>query len=111
MGPLWIKPVETTTKPGDFGAVVKGQNLLVPEVIVHAIESSGVRTAADFVSFVDAFPSAMASVLNWSLPEVYRGLNKLRGQLHGHIDARIAKPSRRSKFAYGALRPTAFNHD
>lgn len=111
MTPLRIKPVEAEVEPGDFGIVVKEPDLLVPEAVVHAVPPGDIRTVTDFVSYMDAFPSAVASLLHWSVSDVHHGLGKLRAQLRGHVDDSVVEPVRRPRFAYGALNPNATCHE
>jgi hypothetical protein len=65
----------------------------------------GVRTAADLVSYMDAFPSAVAHLLHWPLRDVSAAKARLVAQLAGHEPAEaLRSPSRRAP-PLGAMDP------
>ena len=105
MNSLRIKPSKSQASPGDFAAQVTDSNLLLPESVASALASHGVATAVDLVSYVQAFPSAVAADLKWSIPELTQAIARLNAQLVGHVDERILNPPRRPKPGYGALNP------
>lgn len=68
-------------KPGDLAAMVEGDTLLVPEAVAHLARSGGLRTASELVSYMEAFPSAVASQLHWKLEDVTVAVTNLHRQL------------------------------
>ena len=110
MEPLRIKSTKSGFKPGDFGAVVdeSSSELELPEQIATTLQSQGIHTATELISYVEAFPSAIAARLNWTLPDVLNGLEALRGQLKGHVDDAVLSPTRRGRTSYGAMNPATY---
>jgi hypothetical protein len=101
-----LKPARLDFRPGDFGAAVVGGDLMLPEDIVNVLASHGVRTAAELVSYLQTFPSAVAHELHWTVSDVMKGLTSLGGQLRGYVDDAILNPPQRPKMGYGALDPS-----
>src|SRR5271166_5033479 len=99
MNPLKITSGMSEAAPGNFGATVDASNsrLLIPDDLATALASHGIRTATDFVSYVQTFPSAVAMELNWSVSDVLRGLENLKNQLRGHVDDAILNPPEHPK--------------
>lgn len=111
MNPLQIRAADWPAEPGDFRASVhEASSLLLPRDVASALASHGVRNAAEFVSYVDSFPSAVAAELNWSVADVLNAVSKLRDQLRGHVDEAILSPPRR-QHGYGALNPSLLKRD
>ena len=108
MRPLEIRPISSFAKPGDFQASIDEASfvLLLPEDVATPLASHGVRNAAEIVSYVESFPSAIAADLGWTVPDVLQALNRLRDQLRGHVDEAILNSPQRPKHGYGALDPS-----
>jgi Papain family cysteine protease len=110
MEPLKIKSIKSGIKPGDFGAIVDESALALelPEQIATTLQSQGVHTASELISYIEAFPSAIAARLKWTLPDVLSGLEALRGQLKGHVDDAVLSPTKRGPVSYGAMNPATY---
>ena len=107
--PLQIKPVPTRDRRGDLRARVHDGTLLVPERVVVALSPLNVRDAVDLLSYLQAFPSSVASQLGWDTSDVHHALSLLRGQLRGLVDKEILDPPVRTEPSYGALHPSTAN--
>jgi len=105
MDMLRIKPVQSDARPGNFGAKIVGSDLMLPEDIASAFAAHGVRNATDLVSYVHAFPSAIAADLHWNVADVLKGLRVLSAQLSGLVDDEILSPPPRPRVHFGALNP------
>lgn len=109
MRPLQIKPAAVRETPGDLRARLKDDNLLLPDRVAMAFAALGIRTAADLVSYLQAFPTSVADELGWEPQDVHHALALLRKQLRGRVDDSILNPSLRREPAYGAVLPTGAN--
>ncbi|SRR5260370_25792557 len=109
MTELMIKPAEGKRPgddaPGDFHASIVGSDLVLPESIASKLKSQGIRTAAELLSLVNGFPSAVAFLLNWSIPDATRAADILRSQMRGHIDSFFLKAPTRQMPPLGARNP------
>ncbi len=102
---LRIKSVEATCKPGDLGAVISGDDLLLPRQIAEAFLNQGVRSAVDLVAQIDAFPGATARALGWTPAQVATGLTQLRTTLADAIPSALLRPPPRERPGMGAMAP------
>jgi hypothetical protein len=102
---LKIKAAERTAKPGDFGASIEGSDLLLPEEIANVFNTYGLHEVTEILSYVDAFPSTIATDLHWSPSDVQDGLIALRQQLSGYVDEAFLTAKRGPQRRYGALPP------
>ena len=89
--------------PGDFRALMTQSTLHLSEVIAQLLADQGVRTAADPVAYLYAFPSFIAQALSWDAAEVKRGRETLCLQLRGVVDDDILHPPQQPPLSYGAL--------
>jgi hypothetical protein len=106
MLPLQLKPLATSTnRPGDFGARVVGNTLLLPQRVLYALEKLAVRNGVELVSFVNAFPSSVASALGWSIDEVTQARTALLKELRGVLPDDVLNPSLSPRRGFGALPP------
>jgi hypothetical protein len=87
--------------PGDFGAVVRDDRILLPKNVGEAAGKLSLRNAEELVSYAQAFPSAVASALNWPAESVAPAARRLAESLK-----LPAEPTSRPARAYGALDPT-----
>lgn len=102
---LLIKPVEASSGPGDLGAHISGDDLLLPRAIAEAFLRQGVRSATDLVAQIDAFPGATARVLGWQPSEVREGLARLRAVLAEALPPATLQPEHRRRPGMGARDP------
>jgi len=105
MDMLKIKAVPSAARPGNFGAKVVGSELRLPESVANAFAAHGVRNATDLVSYLHAFPSAIAADLHWNVRDVLRGLDELSVQLSGFVADEILSPPQRPRVYFGAQNP------
>jgi hypothetical protein len=103
--PLFIRPVRRDAQPGDFGATVSGTDLILPEDVARTFMAHDVRTAADLLSYIYTFPTAVAEELRWKPADLKRGLARLKGQLAGHVDDFFLNPPAIPARHYGASDP------
>ena len=101
---LAIRPVNEEASPGDLHVRVSGDQLLVPAPVCRALAGQGLRTATDLLSYLVAFPSAVAHSLHWNHGEVAKAVDRLRIDLAGYIDT-DAYSARRPNPPLGALSP------
>lgn len=91
--------------PPNFGAEVTGTKLRVPENIADALKTLRLHTAIEFVSFLQAYPTAVAKALDWKLAEVVQARDTLIKDLRGVLpDGFLETPRRR--VVYGAVDPS-----
>jgi hypothetical protein len=105
MNPLRIKGIPSTWSRGDFGAVVRGSDLTLPQEVAETFVKHGVRNADDLVSYVQTFPSSIARDLQWDVTDVFHGLTRLRTQLSGYVADDVLNPPQRHAKGYGAMNP------
>jgi hypothetical protein len=107
---LTIRPIQSAARRGDFDGTIdeSGLALELPEQIASSLKSHGVRTAGEMVSYIEAFPSAIAAELQWTVPDVLRGLENLRKKLRGHVDDAVLNPSTREQHSFGAMNPATY---
>lgn len=110
MLPLQLKPLATnTTRAGDFGARVAGDTLLVPQHVLEALEKLAVRNGVELVSFVNTFPSSVASALGWSIDEVAQARTALLKDLQGVLPDDVLNPATSARRGFGAIPPIAID--
>jgi hypothetical protein len=104
---LTIGRSRTVPRPGDFRAVVENGRLLLPEEVVDLVAGqSGVRSASEFLSWLETFPSAVAERMHWSPQDVCRATVGIQALLREHLDpAVMAHQPRGPVRVYGALDP------
>lgn len=113
MQPLKIKPIKSAIKRGDFDGIIDESDLALklPERIVSTLKSHGVRTAGEMVSYIETFPSSIAAALEWTVPDVLRGLEGLRSKLSGHVDDAVLNPRKHERHSFGAMNPAIYKRD
>jgi hypothetical protein len=104
--PLRIRAIPAAERRGNLCAKIDDGNLLLPTRIVEVLAALDIRTAADLVSYLQAFPSSIAIQLGWDLADVSRALRRLRAQLKGRVHEDILNPAVRREPPYGALDPS-----
>jgi hypothetical protein len=87
--PLIVTPSDSEISPGDLHATISGNTILIPKAAAQSFSQQGVRTAVDLLSYMQTYPSAVASALNWSNKDVSAAAEKLRGQLSGKVDRAV----------------------
>jgi hypothetical protein len=87
--PLIVTPSDAEVSQGDLHATISGNQILIPRAAAQSFDQQGVRTAADLLSFMQTYPSAVAKALNWSDKDVSAATEKLRGQLAGKVDSAL----------------------
>ncbi len=105
MRKLLIKSVDAKCKPGDLGAVISGDDLLLPRQVAEAFLRQGVRSATDLIAQIDAFPGATARALGWNAAQVAAGLTQLRATLADAIPSALLQPPSRERPGMGAMAP------
>lgn len=78
--------------------------LLLPADVAKVFAIFGVRDAVALLSYLQAFPSAVADGLHWDTADVATAAARLRGQLRGHVDENVLTPAQSGR-TYGAIRP------
>lgn len=107
MRALTLSPTDDTASPGDLRARVVDGRLLVPRQVAAAARDAGVRTAADLLSYMQSFPSAVADQLHWSAADVTAATQRLQNDLRGHVEPEILAPPQRKSPVLGARDPAA----
>lgn len=102
---LTIRSSAGRSSPGDLHARVENQNVYLPDPVAKAFQQEGVRTAADLLSYMHAFPSAVADILHWQPQEVAQATSRLERQLLGRVDNSVLGPGTRSNPPLGAFDP------
>ena len=87
--------------PGDFNARRVGDRLEVPQAIADIIESQGIRTSDEFLSYAEAFPSALAQCLGWSAKDAQQATQRLSQQLGSNVGQAPERPD----VYFGARKP------
>ena len=105
MQALIIQATNKKARPGDLAAQVEDQELRLPRAVALAMEREGIRTAADLLSYMQAFPSAVASLLHWQQRDVMEALARLKAQLAGRVPDEVLEPGRFPEPIPGALDP------
>lgn len=95
----------------DFGARVQADRLHVPQDLGAVLRRFQVRNAEQFVAYLQTFPTAFASELDWNADELEHALRKLLSTLRGHVsDALLDADRDRFEPGYGALPPSRRSH-
>lgn len=87
--PPIVMPSDDEVSQGDLRATISGNTILIPRAAAQSFGQQGVRTAADLLSYMQTYPSAVAKALNWSDKDVSAATEKLRGQLAGKVDGAL----------------------
>src|SRR4051794_22218659 len=102
---MLIQATNDQPHPGDLKAEVRGDTLLLPRSVVKAARDNGIHTAEELLSYIEAFPTSMASVLNWTVPDMSIAIAGLKQQLRGHLPDEQIDVRQRARPAFGALDP------
>ncbi len=105
MNPMMVADARARLTPGDFGAFVFEDRLHVPPSLCESLRRLGLCSVEDFVTYANAFPSALADELGWRIEDLDRARMTLIASLRGHVRSEILSPSDPPKFGYGALDP------
>ena len=100
-----IEPSVRPCIPGDFGAKVSGNHLLLAQEVAQRLAGISINTAEDLIVYTHSFPSTVASQLGWSLGELDQAAKLLVVVLEGHVDPRFLHPSPAVDYGFGALNP------
>ena len=98
-------------KPGDLGARLTGAALSVPPDVATALGRLSVGNAEELVSYLQSFPSAIASALQWTPDEVSEARQKLVAMLRGKVPDALLDPPPAIRRAYGAMDPSSYGRD
>lgn len=91
--------------PGDFGARVADDRLLVPEALENVLEQLSIGSVEEFLSYLRVFPTAVASVIRWEPRQVETARGRLAQQVLGFISNEILDPPEPEERALGAFAP------
>jgi len=95
MQPITLVAVQKSVPaPGDFGAVVKGTTLEVPQDVLDCVTHRKINTASELVDTIQAAGPSFRRGLNWNVPELEKALEKLTQQLTGLVDDVVLNPQR-----------------
>lgn len=74
---------------GDFCTRVDNGQLVAPQELVNILKRFGAQSAEDFVAYIQIFPTALCSALEWNIDELMQAEARLYEQLSGHVPADI----------------------
>lgn len=94
-------------RKGDFDAAVDAGRLVVDRDVADRLRRMTIRTAEDLLAYLDSFPAAVASALDWRVEEVWSARSKLAETLRGQVDARLLHPAVGFRRGTGAIHPGA----
>lgn len=111
--PLPISPsAALSTSKGNLGALVEAGRLLVPQELVPILRRLQVQSAEDLVSYLAAFPTAVAHALGWSPESLREAEIELSRQLRGHVNEDLLSMPAGIERGFGALDPAGlFNSE
>lgn len=96
--------IDRNTKIGlrDFNARIDGDNLIVPPELGTLFMFGA--TLEEFVSYLQAAPTAIAHLLMWPIGDVIEARSKLLKLLDGKLPQEILKP-KKVETGFGAISP------
>jgi hypothetical protein len=99
-----VQSMPTEPTPGDFRASVSTNQVGLPAALVAPLRAQGATTLSGVISYLESFPSAVASMLDWSVADVERAHLKLVRELAA---SGLAVPAAAAKArpAFGARDP------
>ena len=106
-----IKPTNTKANPGNLRARCESGFLLLPDKVASAFAELGVRNAPELLSYLETFPSAVASKLGWEVTDVLHADKTLRKQLTGCVDDAILFPKAHPQPTFGAATPPGLDDE
>lgn len=92
-------------RAGHFGCVVTNDRILIPTRLASLLASRNLTTVEEFVAYLQAFPSDLASALHWSDAELDGARDELAEQLRGIVPPDILDPPNHPDPPFGALLP------
>ena len=87
-----VAPSEDQLGKGDLHARISGNTIYIPKAAAQAFSRQGVRTATDLLSYMQTYPSAVGSELNWSAADVAAATERLRNDLRGKVSDDLLQP-------------------
>ena len=91
---------------GDFGAKVQNGQLLLPGTVVDLAAGQGVRSALELLSWLEAFPSAVAEQMQWSATDVNEAKGRIEALVRRYVDpVGLGPRGPRRVRVYGARHP------
>lgn len=104
-----LDPIVREMQPGDFNFTIQAEEgkLLIPESLHTALRSVSVTTPAQFVSYVKSFPSAVALLLQWQVPDVIDASERLLEALRGVMPDSLLSPTPNPPPSFGARYPSS----
>lgn len=103
--PLVIEASPESLAPGDLRVRISGNTIYIPSAAADEFSRHGVRTAADMLSYLEAYPSAVGSAFGWSDQDVAAAANRLRTELKGKVSDSLLSPEQRTTPPLGARNP------
>lgn len=103
--PLVIEASQESLAPGDLRARISGNTIYIPGAAVQEFSRHGVRTAADMLSYLESYPSAVGSAFGWSDQDVAAAADRLRTTLRGKVSDSLLSPEKRTTPPLGARNP------
>ncbi|MEJ0062385.1 MAG: hypothetical protein WDO70_04075 [Alphaproteobacteria bacterium] len=91
------------SSPGDFGIVVDGATLRVPQELYGFLREMNLHDPADIVSSIETFPGGFADALGWNNKQVKAALRLLTPQLEGLVHPDILLPRIPYQYATGVV--------
>lgn len=92
------------TPRGDFGATLDGDRLRLPRELVRRLQTLGVFSAVQLLSYSRALPAGLATVLHWTVAEVAQAAQILEALLMTKLDERVLHPTANAPRNLGARR-------
>lgn len=89
--PIVVAPSEDQLVKGDLHVRISGDKIYIPRAAAQAFAREGVRTAADLLSYMQTYPSAVGDALSWSTGDVTTATERLRSELRGKISDDLLK--------------------
>src|SRR5687768_17213145 len=106
-----IKAIPEPYVPGDFGAAVQDDTLTVPTTVASSLAAMSITTAEDLLSYVQAFPNAVACQLGWSVVDLHTAAERLTTTLEGHVDEGLLHQEPELRRGFGARDPSLYRSE
>ncbi len=87
-----------------FGAIVKGDTLVVPVAVEQVLRRYKIFYASSFLTHLRAIPEALALDLVLSRQALDQKKEQLLGVLRGHVDPELLAPPAMREFKFGTRR-------
>lgn len=106
MGALTIEGrADRHGRQGDFDAEIDAGRLVVDRDVADRLHRMTIHTAEDLLAYLDSFPAAVASALDWKVEEVRNARSKLAETLRGRVDPWLLRPASDFRRGTGAIHP------